>query len=837
MKYLSTLILLIFFNFLAIYPNNTFRINSELFRFDNQSLTILNKNNHDAIAKFEIYKDRLLNVIEQTHEQIILQNFPVSSSRLADIYLTKAPSIVDEFTVFTRLTDNGLINIDGFEIISYFGKIINDENSKIYLTLIDNDLSAVIMHGSGDIFEILKFPDNKDTKNISWHTIEPKDWSEILGKINQFCGTDDISGIYHEIPQKYLEDEIQATELITIPIAIEGEYYFYEQMGKDYQRAVKYMLSVMSQTSRIYEEFVNVTFYISYIQINESDASCPYVSFPNLAQKLYRMPQAWSNKSGINRGLAVLFANIFKQPPGTIVAGISMGGQPYRGSLCNLSTSYCVLGIRGNYNYPTASYTWDINVAAHEIGHNFGCPHTHACFWRPNMIDTCITSTIPYESDGCVTTGQPIPRPGTIMSYCHLTNATRSVELVFHQRELPLLRIAADRAACIKPPAQPIVKLLNPLGGNRLFGGETENIRWTHSKVNKVNLRYSTDNGKNWFPIANEIPAKDSIYKWTIPFVNSENVRVLIFDSSNPLVADTSIVSFSISSPFLNLLSPQAEEKYGHREIITVTWQKNLIETVSIEFSSDGGTKWDLLSSNISSSAYEWEVPEIVSDNCMIRVIDEKNQTLVSTSGKFAIGSIKFKLLSPTPGDVWCIGETYQIKWESEFLNKIIMEYSIDLGITWRRVRITALDANSGSYEWKIPARASDSTLLRVILPNQNEYIVYQMNDYFSLDSCLSGVYGYPKTVNDFAITNIIPNPFQKSATIVLNSNIIDTFFADFYLFDSNGKLIDKILQSVPINVGSNSISVDLPDLSQGIYFLIIQSPQNLKSTSLKIIK
>lgn len=837
MKYLSLLAFLILTSFFTVFSNNSIRINSDLVKLDKQRLTILNKSNQDAIAKFEIYKDKLLTITEQSSSQIILRNFPVSTSKLSDVYLTKAPSIVDEFTIFTRLTDEGLINFNGFEVISYTGRILNDENSRVYITVIDDDLSAVIMHSSGDIYEILKFPDNKDSKLISWHTIEQKDWSDILDKVNQFCGTEDIPGIYHEIPQKYLEDEIQAKELIAIPIAVEGEYYFYEQMGKDYQRAVKYMLSVMSQTSRIYEEFINVTFYISYAQVNESDISCPYAGSPNLAQKLYRMPQAWSGKSSINRGVAVLFANIFKQPPGTIIAGISMGGQPYRGSLCNLPTSYCVLGIRGNYNYPTASYTWDINVAAHEIGHNFGCPHTHSCFWSPNMIDTCITASIPYESDGCVTSGQPIPRPGTIMSYCHLTNATRSVELVFHQRELPLLRIAADRAACIKPPAQPIVRLLNPLGGNKLFGGDVENIRWTYSKVNNVNLRYSTDDGKNWIQIANNVPAKDSIYKWTVPFVNSEKVRVLIFDSSNPLVADTSIVTFSINSPFLSLVSPQAEEKYGQKEIITISWQKNLVETVTIEFSSDGGINWSIIAKNISASAYEWEIPEVVSNNCFIRVIDDKNRTLISTSGKFAIGKSQFNLISPVPGDVWCIGETYQIKWESEFLNKIIMEYSTDIGKTWRRVRITALDANSGSYEWKVPTRTSDSTLIRVILPNQNEYVVYQMNGYFSLDSCLSGIYDYSTLINDFVITKIIPNPFQKNATIILESNISEAFIADFYLFDANGKLIDKILKSIPIQFGTNSILLNLPDLSQGTYFLIIQSPQNLKSTSLKIIK
>ncbi len=260
MKFLSILAVLVFLTFSTSYSENSFRINSDLVKLDKQSLEILNKSNPNSISKFEVYKDRLLAIPEYSKNGILLRDFPVSASELSDIYLVQAPSIVDEFTVFARLTDDGLVNFSGFNITSFTGQIKNDENSKVYLNFIDDEISALVIRSSGEIFEILKFPDSKDSKFIAWHTIEQKDWTDILSKVNQFCGTEDIPGIYHEIPQKYLEDEIQATELIAIPIAVEGEYYFFEQMGKDNQRAIKYMLSVMSQTSRIYEEFINVTF-------------------------------------------------------------------------------------------------------------------------------------------------------------------------------------------------------------------------------------------------------------------------------------------------------------------------------------------------------------------------------------------------------------------------------------------------------------------------------------------------------------------------------------------------------------------------------------------------
>jgi hypothetical protein len=62
-------------------------------------------------------------------------------------------------------------------------------------------------------------------------------------------------------------------------------------------------------------------------------------------------------------------------------------------------------------------FSWTIEVVAHEMGHNFGSPHTHACFWNGDMtaIDGC-GPTAGYD-EGCTA---PLPTSGTIMSYCHL---------------------------------------------------------------------------------------------------------------------------------------------------------------------------------------------------------------------------------------------------------------------------------------------------------------------------------------------------------------------------------------------------------------------------------
>lgn len=105
---------------------------------------------------------------------------------------------------------------------------------------------------------------------------------------------------------------------------------------------------------------------------------------------------------------------------------IGAGGIAYIRSLCqsynpaDSSGSYAYSNIETTYNpYPTYSFT--TLVVTHEMGHNIGSRHTHACVWPINntirSIDTC---TINGENEPCFPPNfQPRPAKGTIMSYCH----------------------------------------------------------------------------------------------------------------------------------------------------------------------------------------------------------------------------------------------------------------------------------------------------------------------------------------------------------------------------------------------------------------------------------
>jgi hypothetical protein len=122
-------------------------------------------------------------------------------------------------------------------------------------------------------------------------------------------------------------------------------------------------------------------------------------------------------------------------------------------------------------------------VVAHEIGHNFGSPHTH-CYNPP--LDNCYNA-----ESGCYTGTKSCPAAatingvasvtGTIMSYCHLGGIGCTTSNVFHPGSVALLqpKIQNKVNTCIfpaggtVPPPAPTISTVGPLSGTTAGGTVT----------------------------------------------------------------------------------------------------------------------------------------------------------------------------------------------------------------------------------------------------------------------------------------------------------------------------------------------------------------------------
>ena len=217
---------------------------------------------------------------------------------------------------------------------------------------------------------------------------------------------------------------------VCIEFALEIDYYTRQTFNSDLE-ATNWALAIFAGVSQLYQAQTNASIYVPSIYIwNITD---PYAAYVNDASNMLNaLASHWqTNNSGIARDLVHLLSK--RDNTGT-------GGIAWLNALCSTSIGYAFSSNLTNdttYSFPNPSYTWNLMVCAHEIGHNVGSPHTHSCNWAADPtygfsgggIDDC--GVVAGSSSAC---SPPAPAPpagfGTIMSYCHVGGS--GIVLNFH---------------------------------------------------------------------------------------------------------------------------------------------------------------------------------------------------------------------------------------------------------------------------------------------------------------------------------------------------------------------------------------------------------------------
>jgi hypothetical protein len=258
--------------------------------------------------------------------------------------------------------------------------------------------------------------------------------------------------------------------------------------------------------------------------------------------------------------------------------------------------------------------------------------------------------------------------PGSIMSYCHLTNPSRSVAFTFLPRVANYLRTYMESRTCIEPATQPIVRMVYPWGQQTFVVGTQTSIDWTSHRVTNVNIEFSTDGGTNWRTIFASRPAVTEAngtgsFLWTIPDYPTTKGRIRIVDVSNNQIRDTSWADFTIAKATITLTTDLRSKKFGMKEKISLNWTKDLVDRVRIEFSSNNGSTWSLIRDSLSNTTFSVDIPDLESKNCFFRIVDVATGKLNSQSAIFEIGKEQLALLQPANNDTLCLGKPYTITW------------------------------------------------------------------------------------------------------------------------------------------------------------------------------
>lgn len=276
----------------------------------------------------------------------------------------------------------------------------------------------------------------------------------------------------------------------------------------------------------------------------------------------------------------------------------------------------------------------------------------------------------------------------------------------------------SDNVFVIAIPPESIA-VTAPNGGENLAAGESFTIRWSSGGlIERVTIEFSANGGTDWSSLS-QSTNNDGAYSWTVPNLSATNCVIRVSDASDGSPVDASDDYFAIllPDPEITVLSPNGGEQFAANASHVISWTTvGNVQTVLIDFSSDGGENWTGVISTENDGTYTWTVPDINSSQCLIRISDSVDGGVNDVSdGAFLIATsaTSIQVMRPNGGEMFGPDSTVRIHWESTgAIETVDISFSDNNGASWGVIRNST--NNDGGYDWAVPFIDSDQCLIRV---------------------------------------------------------------------------------------------------------------------------
>ena len=412
-------------------------------------LSLKIKANASEHLRFQASKDGLINTSP------VYQKFPSISWLSTDQYhldeirrkkpesiLLQIPGPEGEWTLELHKVN---IESPGFRVRKSGGQILKEEFSKVLayrgsvrgkkssfaaVSISPSELSAVFSFGTGN-FNLSKYSQTGATLYALFNDRDTKEKNPFQ------CHTDGLQ----KVAERQLNnlsplpsDSVQSGNCRRVDIYFECDHQLFLDQGGSVPAAVNFVESLFNAVAAIYaQEGINIR--ISEIFVHDQPDNYP----------------SGTSFEALDAFRDSILARPFSGNLGHLLSTLprANGGVAYLNALCTEGSGFNI-GYSNIYNsfLPLPFYSWNVNVVAHELGHNFGSPHTQSCSWeiQPGvfgMLDSCFTA------EGDCYLGPRIATVGTVMSYCHLMNLGVDLSKGFGPQPGDLIRTNYFNAACL----------------------------------------------------------------------------------------------------------------------------------------------------------------------------------------------------------------------------------------------------------------------------------------------------------------------------------------------------------------------------------------------------
>ena len=321
----------------------------------------------------------------------------------------------------TILTGSGQVPENIPVMVNYRGRMEGNPESIAAFSFSQNEMMGLFSDKDGN-YVLGKMENNPAGTHIVYND------KDLVPASNLSCATNTTIPV---MPVNLQKGGVQAMSVNCVNWYWETDYDIFVGKGS-VANVTTYVNGIFNQVSALYaNDGMNIGLQTLFIW----DVTDPYTG-PSTSNYLtqfgnYRTSFAGdlANLLGYNGGGGVAWLNGFCAP------------NQFRMGYCGINSSYS--------SVPT--YSWTVEVVAHEEGHLFGSPHTHDCAWNGNntKIDAC-GDVAGYTVSGCPQTSPALPPAGgTIMSYCHLTGAGINFSNGFGPQPAALMLNEENTSPCL----------------------------------------------------------------------------------------------------------------------------------------------------------------------------------------------------------------------------------------------------------------------------------------------------------------------------------------------------------------------------------------------------
>lgn len=295
-----------------------------------------------------------------------------------------------------------------------------------------------------------------------------------------------------------------------------------------------------------------------------------------------------------------------------------------------------------------------------------------------------------------------------------------------YQKSLKSLLILAAFLPFLHLQAQTLT-VLSPNGGEVWVTETTQTVTWTNSgDAIDIMIEYSVDSSGYWYYLG-YVPSYDSSNSFS--FYNymaaTTTAKIRVSDYSDPANADESDNFFTVKESPVYFYTPYYGDSYYRTSIVTLEWYSATLDSFNLDYSTDNGATWTAITSNYTGYDYDWTVPDLLSDECFIRITDPADATNFGISTMFSIVELPtLTLVSPNGGETWTYGENPEISWIGTNLPYYVyLEISLDGGTSWDYLGYGYGADTGGSVTAFVPYESSTNAYVRVSDPNASESV------------------------------------------------------------------------------------------------------------------